>query len=205
MAVDPTADELLYDWFGEARRDPRAAAERQAFWFEADDERDRELAQRYGTLARNAADGALDRWAASPRGRLALILLLDQLPRNLHRGEPAAFAQDAAALRWCASGIGRGLDDPLSPIERAFFYMPLEHAEDLGVQEKSVAAYRELAAQYPGWPILADEFLPFAVQHRDIIARFGRFPHRNAILGRDSTPEEVAYLEQTDQRFGQQA
>ena len=165
---------------------------------------DAELRARFEPLVREAAAGALDAWAVSPRGRLALILLLDQLPRNLFRGEPRAFATDAQALAWTLSGMDAGLDRALPPIERTFFYMPMEHAEDLAVQERGVAAFQALAREAP--PALRaalEGSAAYAVLHRDLIARFGRFPHRNSVLARAATADEERYLAEGGARFGQ--
>jgi uncharacterized protein (DUF924 family) len=136
------------------------------------------------------------------RGRLALILLLDQLPRSIHRGTPEAFAQDAAARQVADSGLAAGADRLLRPIERLFFYLPFEHSEDLADQHRSVRLFREL-----GESVLESQrdvfsgFLDYAVRHREVIERFGRFPHRNRILGRESTPEELAFLEEPGSSF----
>ena len=147
--------------------------------------------------------------AASPTGpispavRLALILLLDQLPRNIHRGTPAAFAQDPLARDLCLKGLSIGADKSLSPLERVFFYLPLEHAESREQQARSVALFEALAAEQAGTPAQATfaGFADFARRHQVIIERFGRFPHRNDILGRTSTPEEAAFLQQPGSGF----
>ena len=137
-----------------------------------------------------------DHWAATARGRLALILLLDQFPRHLYRGRAEAFASDRHALTVALTGIDAGLDRRLDTVERVFFYLPLEHAEDLAVQDRCVGAFAALRAQCPAaLEARADQFLDFARQHREVIARFGRFPHRNDTLGRVTTAEERAYLD----------
>ncbi|WP_234919664.1 DUF924 family protein, partial [Aeromonas veronii] len=134
---------------------------------------------------------------------LALILLLDQLPRNIHRGTPAAFAQDPLARDLCLKGLSIGADKSLSPLERVFFYLPLEHAESREQQARSVALFEALAAEQAGTPAQATfaGFTDFARRHQVIIERFGRFPHRNDILGRTSTPEEAAFLQQPGSGF----
>src|SRR5690606_17045287 len=148
-----------------------------------------------GAVLEDAGAGRLDGWARSPRGRLALIIVLDQLSRNIHRDSAAAFASDARAQALCMEGLERGDDRELAPLERWFFYMPLEHAESLELQERSVREFERLAAEAPAELQSALEAaLDYARRHRDVIARFGRFPHRNTVLGRDSTPEEQAYL-----------
>jgi uncharacterized protein (DUF924 family) len=149
-----------------------------------------------------AAAGKLDDWAQHARGRLALILLFDQFPRNMYRDTPRAFACDPLARRLALDGIAAGADRSLRAIERVFFYLPLEHSESVELQERSVTLFTALAAGVPG----ADRktfagYLDFAVRHRDVIHRFGRFPHRNHILDRDSTPEETAFLKQPGSSF----
>ena len=158
----------------------------------------------FGALAADALAGRLAAWADSPRRRLALILLLDQFPRNLHRGQPAAFAGDTAALELATSGIQLGADAALDPVERVFFYMPLQHAESRDVQAESVAAFKRLEAEAPeGLHELFAGIRQFAALHWDIVERFGRFPHRNQTLGRDSSPDEARWLSKLGQHFGQ--
>lgn len=203
-ALDPRAVALLDAWFGDSLRDAAAVGKRMAWWFDTDDARDAELRARFGELVRAAADGALAAWSATPRGRLALILALDQLPRNCFRGARAAFASDAAALAETERGLRRGDDRALHPVERMFFYMPMQHAEDEAVQERAVEHFARLAAEAPaGSGSAFDNSVQFAKLHRDIVRRFGRFPHRNAILGRTSTPEELAWLAGDAPDFGQ--
>ena len=142
-----------------------------------------------------AADGSLDGWRETALGQLALIVLTDQFPRNMYRDTPAAFAFDALARRWCHEGIEAEADRALRPIERVFFYLPLEHSESLADQDLSLSVFRELALEAaPAMRESFDNFASYAVRHHAVIARFGRFPHRNAILGRASTPEEAAFL-----------
>jgi len=153
-------------------------------------------------LLRAAASGELDDWASEPKSLLALILLTDQFPRNIYRESARAFAFDAKALAWCLEGMASGLHLALRPIQRVFFYLPLEHTESLAYQERSVRLFKKLldsvsADQKPAFA----SFFDFAVHHRNIIARFGRFPHRNKILGRSSTPEELAFLAEPGSSF----
>jgi uncharacterized protein (DUF924 family) len=204
------AHELLEYWFGPRPYQPEAIAARMPLWFggAGDPARqaatDAELATRFGAAAQAAAAGEYASWASSPRRSLALVLLLDQLPRNLHRGTATAFAQDRAALELVVAGMHSGADAALEPIERMFYYLPLQHAESLAVQEESLAACRRLPAEAtPGWGELFAGVLEFARQHHAIIARFGRFPHRNVALARESTPEELAWLAESGERFGQ--
>ncbi len=194
---------LLDLWFGDEADDALRATRQAPLWWGKNSETDALLASRFGELARAAAEGSLAHWADAPSGRLALILLLDQLPRNIHRGTPAAFAQDPLARDLCLKGLSIGADQSLSPLARVFFYLPLEHAESREQQARSVALFEALAAEQAGTPAQATfaGFADFARRHRVIIERFGRFPHRNDILGRTSTPEEVEFLQQPGSGF----
>jgi uncharacterized protein (DUF924 family) len=200
--VDTRLDDLLNFWFGNDPDDAAVAASQAKLWWGHDPETDADLRARFGAAAADAADGELDQWTASPRGRLAVILLLDQIPRAIHRGQPEAFAQDAKSRRIAAQGLDLGVDQILRPIDRVFLYLPFEHSEHLADQERSVQLFRELLAS------VAEDtreafglFLDYAERHREVIDRFGRFPHRNPILGRTSTPEEEAFLEQPGSSF----
>ncbi|BBU04164.1 MULTISPECIES: DUF924 family protein [Aeromonas] len=194
---------LLDLWFGDDADDATRAKRQASLWWGKNHETDLLLAQRFGALAAAAANGELADWADVPQGRLALILLLDQLPRNIHRGTPAAFAQDPLTRDICLKGLSIGADNALSPLERVFFYLPLEHAESCEQQARSVALFEALAAEQASTPAQATfaGFADFARRHQVIIERFGRFPHRNDILGRISTPEEVAFLQQPGSGF----
>jgi uncharacterized protein (DUF924 family) len=196
-------EDVLAFWFG-----PLDAGEvppdRVQLWFAGSAKADAAIRARFGPLHARAASGALRAWEGSARGRLALIVLFDQFSRQLFRGTPAAFASDREAARLCVEGIARGHDQELPTMQRAFFYMPLHHAEDRELQETSVRSFRALAAECP--PALRDivrEFLDYAVEHADVIRRFGRFPHRNAILGRHSTAAEIEYLHAGGATYGQ--
>ncbi|TNI90103.1 DUF924 family protein [Aeromonas allosaccharophila] len=194
---------LLDLWFGDEADDVLRATRQAPLWWGKSSETDALLASRFGELARAAAEGSLAHWADAPSGRLALILLLDQLPRNIHRGTPAAFAQDPLARDLCLKGLSIGADQSLSPLARVFFYLPLEHAESREQQARSVALFEALATEQAGTSAQATfaGFADFARRHQVIIERFGRFPHRNDILGRTSTPEEAAFLQQPGSGF----
>jgi len=200
--MESTRDELLDFWFGDKDDDVGVGESQSSLWWGQSAEADDRLSGRFGHAASAAAAGTLDHWTGSPRGRLALILLIDQLPRVIHRGSPGAFAQDEKA-RWIATqGISSGADRLLRPIERVFFYLPFEHSEDPADQLRSIELYRELAATVPEkWRGSFGFYLDFAIRHRDIIDRFGRFPHRNAILGRESTAEELEFLKEPGSGF----
>jgi uncharacterized protein (DUF924 family) len=194
-------------WFGRLPLKPEGMQARLALWFGtgAEEQRADELVRSgFSTLVERAAAGELSAWADSPRRRLSLILLLDQFPRHIYRGTERAFATDREALALTLSGMQSAADAALTPVERIFFYMPLQHAELRDAQEESVAAYRRLLNEAP--QELKEMFassLESAEQHRSIVARFGRFPHRNRVLGRPDTAEEEAYLGQGGQNFGQ--
>jgi len=199
----PSPQALLDFWLGDAATHPASADARMAFWFEASPETDAAVRARFAEAAERAHRGALEAWRATPRGRLALVIALDQLPRNLHRGTPAAFASDAQALAAAREAICAGDLERLTPLEAGFLLLPFEHAEDLAAQDEGVARSEALAADAPpAWRPLLEAFADDSRQHRDLIARFGRFPHRNAILGRRSTPEEEAYLASGARAFG---
>ncbi len=144
----------------------------------------------------------LDAWSETASGLLALILLTDQFPRNIFRGSPQAFQFDSLALNWCLSGLKSETDRSLRPIERVFFYLPLEHSESREHQERSVQLFTRLFQEVPAEQLdVFRKYLIFALRHRRIIDRFGRFPHRNGILERVSTPEEIAFLQEPGSRF----
>jgi uncharacterized protein (DUF924 family) len=194
------SQDVLDFWFG---ADPLADPQgRMQLWFGSRDEpvtlrdeRDSDLDKRFRPLVEAAAAGELDHWAASPHRRLALILLLDQFPRQVYRGQAQAFAQDEKALSLTLYGLQAGADAALAPIERLFFYLPLQHAESLAMQEESVAAFRRLLAEAPpAQHGLFDGTLQHALQHQGVIQRFGRFPQRNTALHRSSSAAELAYL-----------
>lgn len=189
------AGELLDFWFG-VIADGFADDAHRNRWFGGGASFDEECRLRYGGLAAAAANGELDDWLDWPRARLAYILLTDQIPRNIHRGAAQAFAADAAALNAARSGVEARMDLTLTLDERCFFYMPFEHSESLVDQHTCVGLFTSLRDATPeGSRHLTGGYLRYAQQHRDILTRFGRFPHRNTVLGRASTPEELAFLE----------
>jgi uncharacterized protein (DUF924 family) len=188
-------------WFGKLPTSAHALNERLKLWFPdgtreaAVQERDEAIRGRFGALVARAADGQLASWADSPRRCLSLIILLDQVPRNIYRGTARAFAYDAQALGLTLSGMQSAADGALDVVERIFFYMPLHHCEAREVQDESLAAYRRLLMEAPQELRGAfEECLKSAQEHHSIIERFGRFPHRNRVLERVSSPEEEAWL-----------
>jgi uncharacterized protein (DUF924 family) len=191
------AEEVLSYWFPEDinNADPETRRRQGERWMRGGPEVDREISERFGQVLEQARRGELDHWAETPRGRLALIVVLDQFSRNVYRGSPLSYAQDEKALELAVEGIDAGMDRELSPMERIFFWMPLGHSEDPSLQERSVRHKEEEAANAPPHLRAMAEFgISQARAARDVIARFGRHPHRNEILGRTSTPEELEYL-----------
>ncbi len=189
-------------WFGTETDDLAVIKAYSHRWWSKKDEVDREIKLRFEPAMRLAKEHALEHWAGEPHGLLALILLTDQFPRNAYRDTPDAFVFDSIARSWCRAGVQSGAHLRLRPIERVFFYLPLEHSESLPDQEHSVALYEELIAGLDAR--MRSEFegyLWFAKRHEEIIRRFGRFPHRNRILGRESTPEEIAFLQEKGSSF----
>jgi uncharacterized protein (DUF924 family) len=194
--------EILDHWFGADPDDPTTAERQAALWWGRSEAGDRELAERFGATHEAAASGELDAWAQNPEGRVALVVVLDQLSRNLHRGSPRAFAQDPAAQRLVLEAIERGEDRTRPFFHRVFLYLPLEHSERLVHQDRCCRLFERLRDECAE-PLQkpARAYLGFAYQHRDIVARFGRFPHRNATLGRPSSAEELRFLEQPGSSF----
>tara|TARA_R110002096_G_scaffold2922_6_gene14810 strand:+ start:5532 stop:6143 length:612 start_codon:yes stop_codon:yes gene_type:complete len=200
----PSIDEIVEFWFGHDSDDPEQLQHRYELWFRADPAFDAIVRERFGAAVADAAAGKLADWSGTARGTLALIVLLDQFPRNIHRGTADAFACDPLALAYCHSGLARGFDVELKPVERSFFYLPLEHAESIAEQTASVAAFTRLVDEAPAaFRRFAGTNLDYAVEHYELIERFGRFPHRNAVLGRHSSAAERTFLESTANRFGQ--
>ncbi len=191
-------------WFGDATDWLECVTRNQQRWFERGQELDAPVRDQFATLVLAAAAGEYDQWLDTPHGAIALILTLDQFPRHIYRGSAQAFELDHKALQLCQLGIERGIHEQLAAVERSFFYLPLEHSEDLEAQQQGVALMQANALNGP--PQLTDYLnnsTRYSEAHRDIIARFGRFPHRNSVLGRASTKQEIAYLNAGAARFGQ--
>ncbi len=177
-------DDVLKFWF---------APGRGKAWFEKDAAFDQAVRDALGPAFGRAGSGSLDGWRETALGCLALCLLLDQVPRNIFRGDPRAFATDGQARALARHAIEQGFDRTLRQVERRFLYLPLEHSEDLADQEDGCALMAELDEQ-PDWHL-------YAVRHRDIVARFGRFPHRNEVLGRVSSEAELTFLREPNSSF----
>jgi uncharacterized protein (DUF924 family) len=197
-----TPDSIRQFWFGDAKDDLVTNQTQAPLWWGKSQEEDALITAEFADTLQTAIRGELDEWANTPTSRLALIIVLDQFPRVIHRDTREAFACDPIARRHCLAGIAAEQDHALRPIARIFFYLPLEHSEDLAQQAQGMECYQALADSGP--PAHRELFantVSFAASHRDIIARFGRFPHRNRILGRESTAEELAFLQQPGSSF----
>lgn len=182
MAAPVAPHEVIEFWFSEPVR---------KLWFDSTPAFDQQLRERFGATYEAAAAGELDDWQRTPAGALALVIVLDQFPLNMFRGEARSFQTEARSREVAAAAIERGLDDSLDDKQKAFLYLPFMHSESLADQDRSVALFESAGLK---------DNLKWAYHHRDIVRRFDRFPHRNAILGRESTPEEAAYLD-SDEAF----
>jgi uncharacterized protein (DUF924 family) len=188
------ANQILDFWFG--KPDEADYGKPRKVWFTKNPEFDQEVRSRFLINYQQAAAGHLDDWKASPLGCLALIILLDQFPRNMFRGQPQTFATDPQALAYAQHTVAQGFDKELLPIQRCFVYLPFEHSENLAHQRQAIELFSTLK-DYPECASGVD----YAHRHLKVIERFGRFPHRNEILGRETTPEEAEFLKQPGSSF----
>ena len=193
--MDPQAQKVLDFWF--LPPEHPGYGQSRVEWFRKDDGFDAQIRARFGAPIDAAIDGGLRDWDATPLGALARLIVLDQFTRNVYRGTPRAFAGDAWALALAVAMTQQGLDQQLPPMLRAFVYLPFEHAEDLAMQARAVELFQLLSQAQPG----VEGMLDYAERHQEVIARFGRFPHRNAILGRAATPQELEFLRQPGSSF----
>ncbi|MFE4108149.1 DUF924 family protein [Almyronema epifaneia] len=196
MNATPAVD-ILNFWFGNPADPDSDYGQQRRIWFQKQAAFDQQVRQQFLASYEQARQGTYQNWRQTPQGTLALVILFDQFPRHMFRGTPQSFATDALALSTAQSAIAQGSDRPLLPVERLFLYLPFEHSENLEHQNQSVALFEALVQQAPD----LQSTLDYAYRHREVIARFGRFPHRNAILGRDSTAAELAFLQQPGSRF----
>ena len=197
MSELPTPQDVIDYWIGEASASPDAAGKKHKLWFGKSQETDAEIRKRFGELLETLSDlPSAEDWAArGPRERLAVIIVLDQFSRNLYRDEAKAFEQDSLALLLCKDGLALKQDKGMSEVERIFFYLPLEHSEVPEDQERSVSVFTDLLVESrEGFRNLIESTLQYAKDHKKVIDQFGRFPHRNKALGRDSTDEEKEWL-----------
>ena len=203
MSVDIIADIVTF-WLSDSRDSPDRASDRREWWYRGGSEVDEEIRARFGALVPSALAGELMGWRATPDGALALVLLLDQFTRNIYRGTVEAYAGDALAFEVVKRAIDRGLDRALHPVARIWLLHPFHHSEDLAEQDRGLALLRALRRDAdPAWHAHVERSIKGWTRHRDIVARFGRFPHRNAVLGRDSTVQEQAYMAAGGESFGQ--
>ncbi|MCJ8318449.1 MAG: DUF924 domain-containing protein [Colwellia sp.] len=197
------AEQILRYWFGPL--DNQLSKQSQsALWYQATPLIDQEITSQFHHLYQQALTQPFNHWNDSARGSLALVILLDQLPRNMYRGTAQAFLTDQKSLETVKAGISLGFDDNLALIERIFYYHPFEHSEKLTDQEQSVELFTKLLTKYPDevHQAVIQNAVDFAVEHLEIIKRFGRFPHRNKVLNRQSTTQELEYLKSGND-FGQ--
>lgn len=192
------AHELLSFWFGDLGHADLPSSDRTNLWFGENEKLKEALLQTFKNEYQEAITGKLNNWAETPRGRLALIILLDQFSRCMHRNSPLAFAHDKLAQDLCANGLDHKMDQALTLIERVFFYMPLVHAENTQIQEQSIRLFQSLVSlSMTETTQVYQLFLAYAYAHFRVIKEFGRFPQRNTILGRESTDAEIAFLKST--------
>jgi uncharacterized protein (DUF924 family) len=193
---------ILTFWFGELDDSGLATPDKARSWWKKDPVFDSELRTRFLTTRTRILEGRCDHWAESARGRLAAIIVLDQFSRNIHRGTSQMYDADQVALQIAEDGIDRGHDRELATDPRVFFYMPFMHHESLAAQERCVKLFRQFADELRGSArARCESNLKYAIMHHDIVARFGRFPHRNALLGRATTAEEQEFLQQPGSSF----
>ena len=197
-------DDVLNFWFADALEAPKLASARGAIWFGTSPAVDSEIWEEFADVVSDASEGHYEDWLQTARGRLALIIVLDQFPRNIYRGTAEVYRYDPLALQLAQAGVALGQLVGLEVPEQAFFLMPYQHAEDIEVQRTGVALMQALVSEAPdGWKEVAEGYRGFAVRHHDIVAYYGRFPHRNKILGRHSTTAESRFLSEGGESFGQ--
>jgi uncharacterized protein (DUF924 family) len=193
---------VLQFWFGDVDELGRSDVMHSRRWFMKDEAFDREIADRFGQTYADVRGGLREAWLDDPRGRVAYVVVLDQFPRNMFRGTARMFEGDRQALAAAVEGVARHDDAALTVNERSFLYMPYMHSEEIGMQELSVALFKELAASAPSeLRGSLQAAVQYAEKHREIIARFGRFPHRNSLLGRAGTPAELAFVAEPGSGF----
>lgn len=197
-------DTIVAFWLADSLDSPDTAFARRDWWYDGGTTVDDEIRSRFGPLVSRACNGTLADWQATPNGALALILLLDQFTRNIHRGTPDAYLGDAAAFEIVNEAIDRNLDRNLHPVARIWLYHPFHHAEQIDAQDRGLALLNTVLRSAPDpWHPYIQRSIKGWTRHRDIVARFGRFPHRNRVLGRQSTDEEHAFLAADGESFGQ--
>jgi uncharacterized protein (DUF924 family) len=200
--VSDRIDDILDFWFGDLDDQGRASPNQRKLWWQKSDEFDRTIRDQFLDDYEAIVAGQVERWRSTPRGTLATIIVLDQFSRNMFRDTPRMYAADPLAREVCCEGLEAGFDEELAFDERVFFYMPLEHSEEMADHARCREAFSRLRATAPeSLAADADYYLDYAQQHRVIIERFGRYPHRNVILGRASTDEELEFLKEPGSSF----
>ncbi|NJL36217.1 MAG: DUF924 domain-containing protein [Leptolyngbyaceae cyanobacterium SM1_4_3] len=194
-------DEVLTFWFANPQTGLANFDQWRKAWFVKDLTFDQHVRDRFLTIYERAAVGELDHWQESPAGCLALVLVLDQFPRNMFRRDPRAFATDFKAVEITRRAIAKKIHQALKPLQKLFLYLPLEHSENLDHQNQCVALFQELIADHPGFGKEFEDTYSYAARHQDVIKQFGRFPHRNEVLGRETTPAEAEFLKQPGSSF----
>lgn len=193
---------ILDFWFGESLDDVQIIEQKSSLWWRKDEDLDREIESVFSTVLESLIAGQLSAWKQDAESLLAMIILADQFSRNIYRNKEKAFTQDELALALTLEGLESRIDLELGIVQRIFFYMPLEHSESMSMQDRSVEMFEQLCESAP--EDIRQEIagnLDYAIKHREVIEKFGRFPHRNAILGRESRPEEIEYLKQPGSGF----
>ena len=205
MGIDTKHIDRIVDfWFGNLKENEIPSEKYRKQWWIKDSENDERIKDSFGDYLNLAIRGELDSWKATSLGTLALILLFDQFTRNIYRDTENAFSQDQKAVELCLNGINKAFDKELHPIQRIFYYMPLMHSEEMSMQKKSIKSFSNLANQFKNpEPIakMTSGSFEYAMKHYEIVKRFGRYPHRNAILGRKSSPEETQFLSEPGSSF----
>lgn len=203
MNPDIIADIVAF-WLSDSRDSPDRADACRGWWYEGGPAVDEAIRARFGDLVPRACARELMDWRDTPQGALALVLLLDQFTRNLYRGTVGAYAGDPCAFEVVRHAIDRRLDRELHPVARIWLYHPFHHSEEVAEQDRGLELLRALRQHAaPDWHAYVERSIEGWTRHRDVVARFGRFPHRNAVLGRESTAEELAHLAADGRRFGQ--
>ena len=199
-----TISKIVAYWLGSSLENPEAAFSRKDWWYKGGGPVDEDIRARFGNLVPQACARQLMAWQTTPDGALALILLLDQFTRNLYRNTPQAYAGDACAFEVVTQAIDKKLDTALPPVSRIWFYHPFHHAEDVEDQDRGLVLLNEIRQEASAeWQPYVEQSIKGWTRHRNIVARFGRFPHRNAVLSRNSTDEELIFLKTNSEAFGQ--
>jgi uncharacterized protein (DUF924 family) len=202
--MNPVAQSVYDYWFGTDGLGMEAVKARSSLWWQGSADTDYDIERRFGKLVEAAGNGDFADWMSEARSALALIILNDQFPRNLHRGSGNAFRHDSIALGYSKQLVASPLFNELEPVEKTFSLMPFEHSENIDDQNFSVEKFTELAETVAEeWRDNMNFYRQYAIDHMEIVKEFGRFPHHNKVLGRESTPEEISYLEGGARTFGQ--